>query len=86
MSKKMLDPNSLNMSGLSIGEIYVGKKASVSKTIEAADVYTYAGIIGDINPVHVNEEYAKTTRFGNSAWNVDSFIYIDNSGYAYTRS
>ena len=31
MSKKMLDPNSLNMSGLSIGEIYVGKKASVSK-------------------------------------------------------
>ena len=64
MSKKMLDPNSLNMSGLSIGEIYVGKKASVSKTIEAADVYTYAGIIGDINPVHVNEEYAKTTRFG----------------------
>ena len=26
MSKKMLDPNSLNMSGLSIGEIYVGKK------------------------------------------------------------
>ena len=27
-------------------------------------MYTYAGIIGDINPVHVNEEYAKTTRFG----------------------
>ena len=65
MSKKMLNPNSLNMSGLSIGEIYdVNKKASVSKTIEEADVYTYAGIIGDINPVHVNEEYAKTTRFG----------------------
>ena len=61
---KMLDPNSLNMSGLSIGEIYVGKKASVSKTIEASDVYTFAGLIGDINPVHVNAEYAKTTRFG----------------------
>ena len=45
MSKKMLDPNSLNMSGLSIGEIYVGKKASVSKTIEAADVYTYACLL-----------------------------------------
>ena len=63
MSSK-LDPNSLNMSGYSIGEIYLGQKASVTKTIEAADVYTYAGIIGDINPVHVNAEYAKTTRFG----------------------
>lgn len=37
---------------------------SISKTISESDVYTYAGIIGDINPVHVNEEYAKTTRFG----------------------
>ncbi|MPN13542.1 (R)-specific enoyl-CoA hydratase [bioreactor metagenome] len=27
-------------------------------------MYTYAGLIGDINPVHVNAEYAKTTRFG----------------------
>ena len=32
---KMLDPDSLNMSGLSIGEIYVGKKASVSGHVNA---------------------------------------------------
>lgn len=60
----MLDPNSLNMSGLSIDEIYIGQKASVSKTLTESDVYTYAGVIGDFNPVHVNEEYAKQTRFG----------------------
>lgn len=60
----MLDPNSLNMSGYSIDEIYIGMKKSVTKTISEGDVYTYAGLIGDINPVHVNAEYAKTTRFG----------------------
>lgn len=60
----MLDDNSLNMSGYSIGEIYIGMKKSVTKTITESDVYTYAGLIGDINPVHVNAEYAKTTRFG----------------------
>ncbi|MGE5403881.1 MAG: MaoC family dehydratase [Candidatus Saccharibacteria bacterium] len=59
-----LDENSLNMSGYCIDEIYIGMKKSVSKTISESDVYTYAGIIGDINPVHVNAEYAKTTRFG----------------------
>ena len=60
----MLNDNSLNMSGLSINDIYVGRKASFTKTIEFADVYSFAGIIGDFNPVHVNDEYAKTTRFG----------------------
>lgn len=60
----MLDENSLNMSGYSINEIYIGMKKSVTKTISESDVYTYAGLIGDINPVHVNAEYAKTTRFG----------------------
>lgn len=59
-----LDENSLNMSGYSIQEIYIGMTKSVSKTISESDVYTFAGLIGDINPVHVNEEYAKTTRFG----------------------
>ena len=60
----MLDDNSLNMSGYSIKEMYIGMTKSVTKTITESDVYTYAGLIGDINPVHVNAEYAKTTRFG----------------------
>ena len=60
----MLDPNSINMSGYAIQELSVGQKASFSKTILASDIYNFAGIIGDFNPVHVNAEYAKTTRFG----------------------
>ena len=41
----------------------VGQSASVSKTISESDVYLFAGITGDMNPAHTNEEYAKNTRF-----------------------
>ncbi len=35
-----------------------------SKTISEADVYAFAGITGDFYGVHVNEEFAKKTRYG----------------------
>lgn len=43
---------------------YVGQTASVTKTITEADIVQYAGISGDFNPVHIDAEYAKGTRFG----------------------
>jgi 3-hydroxybutyryl-CoA dehydratase len=42
----------------------VGQKVSFSKTISEKDVNTFAEISGDHNPLHLNAEYAKTTRFG----------------------
>lgn len=44
-------------------DIKVGDKASMAKTVSEYDVYTFAGISGDFNPVHVNAEFAKTTIF-----------------------
>lgn len=44
-------------------ELKVGDKASVSKTITEADVVLYAGVTGDFNPVHINEEFAKSSLF-----------------------
>ena len=44
-------------------DIYVGQSASFSKTITEADIVLFSGVSGDFNPVHVNEEYAKTTMF-----------------------
>ena len=41
----------------------VGDTAEFAKTISEYDVYGFAGIVGDFYGVHVNEEYAKTTRF-----------------------
>ena len=43
---------------------YIGQNASFSKTISETDVYLFAGISGDFNPVHVNKIEAEKTRFG----------------------
>ncbi|XDD47532.1 MaoC family dehydratase [Leptospira sp. WS39.C2] len=50
--------------GKSFSEIQIGDTASFTKTISETDVYLFAGISGDFNPLHVDEEYAKTTNFG----------------------
>ncbi len=42
---------------------YVGQEASVSKTISDYDVYSFAGITGDFNPVHVNKNEAEKSIF-----------------------
>ena len=42
----------------------VGDSAEITKTIEQADIDAFAEVTGDHNPVHVDEEFAKTTRFG----------------------
>ncbi len=52
------------MSGKSIDMINIGDKASFAKTITESDVYLYAGIIGDLNPAHINETAAQKGMFG----------------------
>lgn len=49
--------------GKTYDEIQMGDSASFSKTITEADIILFAGISGDFNPLHMNEEYAKTTAF-----------------------
>ena len=44
--------------------ISIGQKASFSKTISESDVYLFAGITGDLNPLHVNEAAARKMMFG----------------------
>jgi 3-hydroxybutyryl-CoA dehydratase len=51
------------MQGKSIEEIQVGDIAEFSKTVSETDIYLFAGIVGDLNPAHLNEAYAKTTFF-----------------------
>ena len=51
------------MEKLNISSLEVGQSASFSKTVSEADVYLFAGISGDFNPVHVDEEYAKQGMF-----------------------
>ncbi len=42
----------------------VGDAVSFSKTITEADVVLFAGVSGDTYPLHLDAEYARTTRFG----------------------
>ncbi len=41
----------------------LGDSAEISKTISETDVYNFAGICGDFNPLHVNREFAEKTPF-----------------------
>lgn len=50
--------------GKHIDELKIGDSASFSKTVSESDVYLFAGITGDFNPAHVDEEYARGTFFG----------------------
>ena len=41
----------------------VGDMAEMTKVFTEEDVYLFAGITGDRNPVHISKEYAAKTRF-----------------------
>lgn len=45
-------------------EYKVGQSACFAKTITETDVYLFAGISGDFNPVHVNKVEASKSVFG----------------------
>jgi len=46
-----------------IKTIHVGDTASLVRDVTPEDVLAMAEVSGDFNPIHINEEYAKTTRF-----------------------
>jgi 3-hydroxybutyryl-CoA dehydratase len=42
----------------------VGEESSMSKTVSDQDIRTFARISGDVNPLHLDDEYARSTVFG----------------------
>jgi 3-hydroxybutyryl-CoA dehydratase len=49
--------------GKTVTEMKVGEFATFTKTVSESDVYQFAGLTGDFNPAHVNEEFAKESMF-----------------------
>ena len=45
-------------------DIHEGAEASLTRQITDADVHAFAALTGDANPVHLNDEYAASSRFG----------------------
>jgi 3-hydroxybutyryl-CoA dehydratase len=52
------------MRSVPIDQLKVGDAAESRKTISESDIYLFAGISGDFNPLHVDEQYAQGTPFG----------------------
>lgn len=50
--------------GYDVEDITVGMSAETAKTITDADIVLFAGVSTDVNAVHMDEEYGRTTRFG----------------------
>ncbi len=52
------------LGGYDIEDLRAGMNATYSKTITEADIVLFAGVSGDNNAVHTNEEFAQKTTFG----------------------
>ena len=51
------------LEGLYFEDLEIGMSASYGKTVTETDIVMFAGLSGDTNPVHLNQEYAETTMF-----------------------
>ena len=50
--------------GYYLDELSIGMSAQVDMEITHEAIMTFAELSGDYNPIHVDEDYAKTTAFG----------------------
>ena len=52
------------LSNFTYDELALGQKASFSKQVTEQDVVLFAAVSGDVNPVHLDEDFAAGTIFG----------------------
>lgn len=50
--------------GKTFADLAVGMTSSFTNSVTEQDVIDFARVSGDHNPIHLDEEYAKTTLFG----------------------
>ena len=59
----LANPELDDIHGYYFEDLSVGMSASYAKTITETDIVLFAGISGDVNPVHLNQEFASDTMF-----------------------
>ena len=52
------------ITGYTYDEITLGQTASFSKLVEEQDIRMFSAVSGDVNPVHLDEDFAAGTIFG----------------------
>lgn len=53
-------PRGLSFDQFNLGDVFVCQ----ARTVTEADTVNFAGVSGDYNPLHTDEEFGKTTPFG----------------------
>ncbi|MDD3267038.1 MAG: MaoC/PaaZ C-terminal domain-containing protein [Burkholderiales bacterium] len=53
----------MELSNFTYDELEIGQSASITKEITLSDIQGFAAISGDINPAHLDSEYAAKTMF-----------------------
>ncbi len=56
-------PQPVGFEGFFLEDLRPGMTASYARTVTEADIVLFAGVSGDQNPVHLNQEFAEGTRF-----------------------
>lgn len=60
------------LENVTFDELTIGQTASIARTLTRNDIRTFAAVSGDINPAHLDEQYAKTGIFhsviGHGMW------------------
>jgi len=51
------------MKGFYLEDLSVGQSAELARTVTDQDITAFAAVTGDVNPVHLDEAYARTTPF-----------------------
>ena len=52
------------LTGLTYDEIAIGQTANFSKQVEEQDIQMFSAVSGDVNPVHLDDDFAAQTPFG----------------------
>ena len=52
------------LSNYTFDEISLGQRASYTRAVREQDILLFAAVSGDVNPLHLDAEFAATTRFG----------------------
>ena len=55
--------NIINKNNITIDDMHVDMEVQSKRIITEADINDFAKISGDFNPIHIDEEYAKKTRY-----------------------